>query len=131
MAARLVMILTFLCSACAMTTEAPNYSNEVKYAMSYCLSTAYPDAVFSKDAGYISGALLQKGRYGLDMYESIRAFVDLYRQEKYSSKHNRNLAIMQCLDLSTSTELLTQVRKIADKAGTEAGYITPSYSNLI
>jgi len=39
------------------------------------------------------------------MYEQIREFVTVYKQKKYVSKNNRNLDIMQCIDLIESEEL--------------------------
>jgi len=112
MGTRIIILLLFLCSFCAAGDEELLFDNELKYAVSYCLSKAYPDSAFSDDASYISGAYLQKGKYGLDLYQSIREFVDLYRKEKYRSKHNRNLALMQCIDLSTSPVLLMRLKKI-------------------
>ncbi|WP_281560801.1 T6SS amidase immunity protein Tai4 family protein [Thalassomonas sp. RHCl1] len=118
MDARIIISLMFLCTSCAVIKEEPVYTDELKYAVSYCLSKAYSDSVFSKDAAYVSGAYLQKGKYGLNVYESIREFVDLYRQEAYNSKHNRNLAVMQCVDLSTSSELRMQLRKMINGSAT-------------
>lgn len=91
-------------------------NHEVKYAVSYCLSSAYPESQFSKDASYVSGAYIQKGSRGLHIYESIRNFVDSYISKKYISKHNKNLVIMQCVDLSTSHEL-EQLLQVPSKNG--------------
>ncbi len=103
------IILCICClffSACATSSEALSApENEKKYAVAYCLSNSYPDSGFSKDAGYISGAYLQKGNFGLDMYEGIRKFVSSYREKSYVSKHDRNLNIMQCIDLFESKKL--------------------------
>ncbi len=85
--------------------------NEVKYAVAYCLSKSYPDSEFSADAGYISGAYLQKGDYGIDTYEAIRDFVDSYRSQPLPSKHDKNLNIMQCIDLYESAPLKELIKK--------------------
>lgn len=108
--------LATLC--CAMTTSCatPDTTdrpplNEVKYAVAYCLSQAYPNSEFSEDAAYISGAYLQKGDYGIDMYEDIRDFVDNYRKEPLLSKRDQNLNIMQCIDLYESGPLKSLLRE--------------------
>jgi hypothetical protein len=111
-----VIFFTLLCSFSVTAMSASDNSNEIKYAISYCLSTTYPDSVFSKDAGYISGAYLQKGSYGLHVYESIRNFVNDYVKNKYVSKHNRDLSIMQCIDLSSSNSLIAVIEKVANKS---------------
>lgn len=90
-------------------------ANEIKYAVSYCLSLSYSGSEFSSDARYVAGAYLQKGEFGIDMYESIRGFVDEYMNTPYLSKHNRNLTIMKCLDLSDSDELANRINEIANK----------------
>ena len=95
-----------VCSSTVLAQpQALDINHEVKYAVSYCLSSAYPESQFSKDASYVAGAYIQKGSRGLHVYESIRDFVDSYMNKKYISKHNKNLVIMQCLDLSTSHKL--------------------------
>ena len=113
---RITILLAVLCSSCAAATPKYEHINEVKYAVSYCLSKSYQGSNFSSDAAHVSGAYLQKGSYGLDMYESVRDFVDLYSQKKYMSKHERNLDIMQCIDLSASSELMSLIKKMANKA---------------
>lgn len=113
---RIITLLAVICSSCAVADQESKYNNEVNYAISYCLSKAYQGSNFSSDAGHISGAYLQKGSYGLDMYESLRDFVDSYTQKKYMSKHGRNLNIMQCIDLSESSELSSVIKKMANKA---------------
>jgi hypothetical protein len=102
---KIALPLLLLCS-CTTTAKPLDINHEVKYAISYCLSSAYLESQFSKDAGYVSGAYIQKGSYGLHVYESIRGFVDLYTAKKYNSKHNKNLIIMQCIDLNDSIELV-------------------------
>ncbi len=103
------IILCICClylNACAISSNTLTVpENEKKYAVAYCLSNSYPDSAFSKDAGYIAGAYLEKGNFGLDMYEGIREFVSSYREKSYVSKHDRNLKIMQCIDLFESKEL--------------------------
>jgi hypothetical protein len=47
------------------------------------------------------------------MYESVRDFVDSYLQKKYMSKHGKNLEIMQCIDLSASSELMDLIQEVA------------------
>lgn len=110
-----VIFLTLICSFSVSAIAASDNKNEIKYAISYCLSNVYPDSVFSKDAGYISGAYLQKGSYGLHVYESIRVFVNGYIENEYVSKHNKNLGIMQCIDLSNSSALHSEIEKVASE----------------
>ena len=110
-----IKIITCLSSlfliSCASTIAAPyDYSNEKKYAVAYCLSSAYENSEYSKDAGYVSGAYIQKGELGLNVYEAIRDYVTIYKQKKYLSKHDRNLNIMQCIDLIESVELLGVIK---------------------
>ena len=114
------IICTVLClvvSGCATKPESnPRSLVEEKYAISYCLAEAYPDSEVSRDARHVAGAYLQKGKSGIDVYEQVRAFVDEYRKEPYVSKYDRNLNIMQCLDLFGSEELAHTVRNGANNA---------------
>ncbi len=89
-------------------------ANEKKYAVAYCLGKTYPGSEFSSDAKHIAGSYIQKGRFGIHVYESIRNNVDTYRGKKYVSKHEINLDIMQCLDLYDSNSLKTVIRKSAN-----------------
>lgn len=107
MGTRIILIaLFFVASGCASTPEQKiDYSNEERYAFSYCLAEAYAGSEVAGDARYIAGVYLEKGEAGIDAYERIRTFVDEYRKEPYASKYDRNLSIMQCLDLLGSQEL--------------------------
>jgi hypothetical protein len=110
-----IKVITSLASlfliSCASTIASPyDYSNEKKYAVAYCLSTTYENSEYSKDARYVSGAYIQKGELGLNVYEAIRDYVMTYKQKKYLSKHERNLNIMQCIDLIESVELLAVIK---------------------
>lgn len=98
--------LCLVVSGCAgQAAQSIDYSNEERYAFSYCLAEAYPGSEVAGDARYIAGVYLEKGEAGIDAYDRIRAFVDEYRKEPYASKYDRNLSIMQCLDLVGSQEL--------------------------
>jgi hypothetical protein len=102
--------------SCAMSSEnGSQHSNELKYAVAYCLSKSYPDSEFSKDAAYISGAYLQNGVYGINMYEEIRSFVDVYRNQPLASKHDKNLNIMQCVNLYEFVPLKNLINGVAKK----------------
>lgn len=118
MGTKIVSVVAYLLlTSCAVhASQKHETTNEIKYAVSYCLSLFYPDSEFSSDAKYVAGAYLQKGEFGIDMYESIRGFVDEYRNTPYLSKHNRNLTIMKCLDLSNSDELTHRIDEIANKS---------------
>lgn len=113
---KIIIPLLFICSLSATASTPIDRDNEVKYAVSYCLSKAYPDSNYAKDALYISGAYLQKGSYGLHVYESIRNFVDGYIQKKYVSKHDKELSIMQCIDLTTSNSLIVEIDKAVSES---------------
>jgi hypothetical protein len=107
-------------SACAVAPDLNRgASNEEKYAVAYCLAVAYPESEASYDAQYVSGAYIQRGEYDIDVYERIRDFVDEYRKKPYVSKHNKNLSIMQCLDLYNSENLARAIKEAA--ANTESG----------
>ena len=93
-------------ASCSSLAAADDPNNKLKYAIAYCLNKAYPDTEFSKDSKHISGAYLQKGSYGLDTYESIREYVDEHTSKEYLSKRDRNLKIMQCIDLIDSQNSL-------------------------
>jgi Type VI secretion system (T6SS), amidase immunity protein len=99
-----------------MATSGVEHENGVKYAVSYCLSKAYKGSEFSRDAKLMSGSYIQNGSYGIDVYESIREFVDTYTKQKYMSKHGNNLDIMQCIDLSGSSELNSVIAKMTGVA---------------
>jgi len=109
-------VLCSIVSSCAVTSNSQyNFNNEKKYAAAYCLAASYPDSEFSSDAKHISGAYLQKGSFGLNMYEDIRQYVSTYRKKPYLSKHERNLTIMQCIDLYESDELADLIQRNANK----------------
>ena len=106
-----------LCSCTAAQGNKDRVSdiaNEKKYAVAYCLSKIYPGSEFSSDSKHIAGSYIQKGRFGIHVYESIRNDVDTYRGKKYVSKHEINLDIMQCLDLYNSNSLEAVIRKSAN-----------------
>jgi hypothetical protein len=113
---KIIIAFLFFCSFSAAALPSDEYNNEIKYAISYCLSTTYPDSKFAKDANYISGAYLQKGSHGLHVYDSIRNFIDVYVKDEYVSKHNQDLSIMQCIDLSTSNALYSEINKITNES---------------
>ncbi len=113
--------LLFTAGSCAVALESQqSITNEEKYAVSYCLAGAYPDSAFSNDARYILGAYLEMGEVGINVYQSIAAFVDEYKKKPYVSKNDRNLNIMQCLDLFGSEELAAVIRESANS--TEQDY---------
>ena len=101
-------LLLISCASSLASTY--DYSNEKKYAVAFCLSSAYENSEYSTDAGYVSGAYIQKGDLGLNVYEAIRDYVTIYKHKKYLSKHDRNLNIMQCIDLIESTDLLDTIK---------------------
>lgn len=109
----LVCLMTMSCATTGTLLKAQE--NEMKYAVAYCLSQSYPNSEFSNDAEYVAGAYLQKGSFGIDMYEKIREYVSQYRSEKYVSKHDRNLNVMQCIDLYDSRELSSLIHDITNK----------------
>ena len=114
------MIVVVACSSLFSyaVNATPEHVNTggVKYAVSYCLSLSYPDTVFSSDARYVAGAYLQGGNFGIDVYESIRAFVDEYRNTPYLSKHDKNLDIMRCVDLMGSDELYRLIGSLVNRS---------------
>ena len=116
MGIKIVCMASFiLLSACTTMQEGTkSLNNEKKYAVAYCLSKTYSDSQTSKDTGYISGVYLQKGDFGLDMYEEIRAFVSLYKEKPYNSKNERNLDVMQCIDLFDSKALNQIIKQKPD-----------------
>ena len=112
MAVKIVLLmLTILLCGCVSTVEDRSHTDELKYAVAYCLSKAYPNTEFSKDAQHIAGSLLQRGDEGLFVYEAIRNHVSDYRQSPYRSKQGRNLNIMQCLDLYDSEETIQVIEQ--------------------
>ncbi len=116
MGVKIVVILSVALSSCTNASITNiKQNNEFKYAVSYCLSQAYPETKFSSDSKYVSGAYIQKGEFGIDMYEKLREFVDSYRDKKYQSKHDRNLDVMQCLDLYGSTDLAAVIKSHVNK----------------
>jgi len=106
-----------LCS-CAMDQDKKgnllDIDNEKKYGVAYCLSKTYPSSQFSSDSKHIAGSYLQKGSFGIHVYESMRNYVGSYRKTKYISKHGKNLDIMQCLDLYDSDPLEVVIRQSAN-----------------
>jgi len=57
-----------------------------KYDVAYCLNSTYSETEFSDDSKHIAGAYIQKGEYGIHIYEAVREYVDSYRTEEYVSK---------------------------------------------
>lgn len=115
MGTKIIALLSSLLIVSCATSASSSYNNEKKYAIAYCLSSIYENTEYSSDAGYISGAYIQKGDFGLDMYEAIRDFVITYKQKEYVSKNNRNLSIMQCVDLVESNQLQDVIEKAANQ----------------
>ena len=105
-------------SSCAVmpdkTVDITELKNEKKYGVAYCLSNTYPSSKFASDSGHVAGAYLQKGNFGTHVYDSVRDYVDSYREKGYSSKHGKNLDIMQCLDLYDSNSLEIVIRQSAN-----------------
>jgi len=111
------VLIIFLASCTSVhKKETPSeMSNGIKYSIAYCLSKTYPNSEFSSDSRHISGSYIQVGSYGIQVYESIRKFVNAYQQKKYVSKHNRNLNIMKCIDLLESNKLKVVIEQSANK----------------
>ncbi len=103
------------CASVHVKNTTPEMNNGLKYGVAYCLSKTYPNTEFSSDSQYISGSYIQIGSYGIHVYESIRDYIDIYLQKKYVSKHNKNLDIMQCIDLLESRELKDIIDRSANK----------------
>lgn len=99
------------CAAARDINAVPDISNEKKYGVAYCLSGTYPESEFSSDSKHIAGSYIQKGEYGIHVYEAIREYVNSYRMEKYVGKQGRNLDVMQCIDLYDSEELKEVILK--------------------
>ena len=109
------MLCCLIITSCAASrTLQHDIANEKKYAVAYCLACSYPESVFSEDAEYVSGAYIQKGEFDLAVYEKIRDFVANYKKIPYLSKHQRDLDIMQCIDLFESKELTLFIEKNLD-----------------
>jgi len=75
-----------------------------------CMYNSFPDTVFENEgsqAGYV-----ELGRYSFKAYETIIEFAKEQSQKNYSSKNNRNLGMMKCLDFYNSKELDSLVRKL-------------------
>ncbi len=108
--------IMFLASSVSANAKKPPYemSNGIKYGVAYCLSQTYLNTEFSSDSRHISGTYIQLGSYGLQVYQSIRDYVDTYKKNKYPSKHNNNLDIMQCIDLFDSSKLREVIEKSAN-----------------
>ena len=116
MDARIILgaIVVGLCSCAIAPDKAGDITeieNERKYGVAYCLSNTYPSSKFASDSGHIAGAYLQKGNFGTHVYDSVRNYVDSYREKAYISKHGKNLDIMQCLDLYDSNSLEVVIRQ--------------------
>jgi hypothetical protein len=107
MAPKIIYILLATVLLGCATAPKPNLSstNEQKYAISFCLAQSYPSTPMAADAIHVAGGYLDKGSHGIDMYEGIREYVLKYKSTSYLSKENKNLSIMQCLDLFESKEL--------------------------
>ncbi len=103
------------CASVHVKNTPHKINNGVKYGVAYCLSKTYPNTEFSSDSRHVSGSYIQVGSYGIHVYEAIREYVDIYQQKKYVSKHNKNLDIMQCIDLLESIELNDIINKSANK----------------
>jgi len=119
MAIRIILIMAMIslssCLSSKIINSADETRNGIKYGIAYCLSKTYAKTAFSSDSRHISGSYIQTGSYGIQVYESIRGYVDAYQQKKYLSKHNKNLDIMQCIDLLESRELKVIIEQSANK----------------
>lgn len=115
-AMKMVALFSLILTSFAIADDSKSVvENELSYAVAYCLSHSYPNTEFSNDAKYISGTYIHKGSFGIDMYEDIRAFVDEYMKNKYTSKYKKNLNIMQCIDLYHSKGLIETINANINK----------------
>ncbi len=116
---RIILFLPIMFLAPSVSANAKNPSHEmnngIKYGIAYCLSQIYPNTEFSSDSRNISGSYIQLGSYGIQVYQSIRDYVDTYQKKRYPSKHNNNLDIMQCIDLFDSSKLKEVIEKSANR----------------
>ena len=114
MGTKIIILLMAILSSCATANSTIiSINNELKYAIAYCIFKSYPNTNIESDAKYVSGSYIQKGEFGIDMYEMLRKFVDSHRKNKYQSKHGRNLDMMQCIDLYESIELVNIIKSHA------------------
>jgi hypothetical protein len=75
-----------------------------------CMHNSFPDSVFQNEgsqAGYV-----KFGTYSFKAYETVMKFAKEQARKNYSSKNNRNLGMMKCLDFYNSKELDSLVRKL-------------------
>jgi len=70
-----------------------------KFALSQCLMRAFPDTPTADDARRASGAYVELGSAGEDVYGDIVVVVEAHRAKPYPSKSGGSLHVMQCLDL--------------------------------
>lgn len=77
-----------------------------------CLYKSFPvsDSVFVNEGS--GAAYLELGRHSIDAYTRIFDFAGEYARRKYSSKYDRSLSVMKCLDFYNSKELDDLIRSL-------------------
>ena len=82
-----------------------------KFAISQCLMRAFPNSPMLADAGRASGAYVELGTSGPDVYDKIVAVVQAHRARPYNAKSGKSLFVMQCLDLLHDPTLEALIRQ--------------------
>lgn len=68
-----------------------------------CVYKSFPDSVFRNEGS--AAAYLELGAHSLDAYTKVMDAAKEYSKKQYQSFHNRNLALMKCLDFYNSQDL--------------------------
>jgi hypothetical protein len=106
-AAALAML--FMVTAALAAKDTPeSYSQKIllkNWALSRCLSKAYPSEISKNDAEITAGAFLEFSKFSLDANEKAEALVDKFLAKKYDGSVKSNYNTMKCIDLFHSKEL--------------------------
>lgn len=104
-----IHLSALLLSFSIVAAEASELTNETKllrgFALSQCISRAYPDNPISTDAQASASGYLEFGNLPIEAYEEAVALANKALAKPYQSKHGEPLQTMKCIDFAFGPEL--------------------------
>lgn len=108
MAASCAALVALSWQTSAHESEITKYSQKTllkNWALSRCLSQAYPDGPSKEDASATASAYLEFGKQPIEVYEELSTIVDKFARRTYGGSVKSDFNTMKCIDLFHSQEL--------------------------
>lgn len=81
-----------------------------KYAICKCLLQKFNSDTMLRNDGSIDG-YVETSSYSNLAYKIVDSFLTVYESSKYESKNQKNLYLMQCIDLMNNAKLDSVIKK--------------------